>query len=41
LKGIIKDLRDACVEMDGDIGRISEDKLLIVPAGFRIISKGG
>ena len=39
LRGIVKDLRDACVEMDGDIGRISEDKLLIVPAGMRIISK--
>ena len=41
LKGIIKDLRDACVEMDGDIGRISEDKLLIVPTGYRIVSKNG
>jgi uncharacterized protein len=40
LKSIIKDLRDACVEMDGDIGRISEDKLLVVPAGMRIVSKG-
>jgi uncharacterized protein len=41
LKGIVKDLRDACVEMDGDIGRISEDKLLIVPTGYRIVSKNG
>jgi len=41
LKGIVKDLRDACVEMDGDIGRISEDKLLIVPSGVRIVSKNG
>jgi len=40
LKSIIKDLRDACVEMDGDIGRISEDKLLVVPSGMRIVSKG-
>jgi len=39
LKSIVKDLRDACVEMNGDIGRISEDKLLIVPDGMRIISK--
>ena len=39
LKGIVKDLRDACVEMDGDIGRISEEKVLIVPAGMRIVSK--
>jgi uncharacterized protein len=41
LKGIVKDLRDACVEMDGDIGRICEDKLLIVPQGMRIVSKNG
>ncbi len=40
LKGIVKDLRDACVEMDGDIGRVSDDKLLVVPAGMRIVSKG-
>jgi uncharacterized protein len=39
LRGIVKDLRDACVEMDGDIGRVSEDKLLIVPTGMRIVSK--
>ena len=39
LRGIVKDLRDACIEMDGDIGRISEDRLLIVPSGMRIISK--
>ena len=38
LKGVVKELRDACVEMDGDIGRVSEDKLLIVPAGMRIVS---
>ncbi|MFH0862250.1 MAG: hypothetical protein V1875_04390 [Candidatus Altiarchaeota archaeon] len=41
LKGIVKDLRDACVEMDGDIGRVSEDKLLVVPTGMRIVSKNG
>ena len=41
LKSIVKDMRDACVEMDGDIGRISEDKLLVVPSGMRIVSKGG
>ncbi|MBD3387824.1 MAG: DUF552 domain-containing protein [Candidatus Altiarchaeales archaeon] len=39
LKSVVKDMRDACVEMDGDIGRISEDKLLIVPSGMRIVSK--
>jgi len=40
LKGIVKDLRDACIELDGDIGRVSEDKLLVVPQGMRIVSKG-
>jgi len=39
VRGIVKDLRDACVEMDGDIGRVSEDKLLIVPSGMRIVSR--
>lgn len=39
LKGIVKELRDACVEMDGDIGRISEEKLLVVPSGMRIVSR--
>ncbi len=39
LKSVVKDLREACIEMDGDIGRISEEKLLVVPQGMRIVSK--
>ncbi|MBU0762279.1 MAG: cell division protein SepF [Candidatus Altiarchaeota archaeon] len=39
LKSVVKDLREACMEMDGDIGRISEEKILIVPQGMRIVSK--
>ncbi len=39
LKGVVKDLREACMEIDGDIGRISEEKILIVPQGMRIVSK--
>jgi uncharacterized protein len=39
LRNVIKDLRDACVDMDGDIGRVSEDKILVVPQGMRIVSK--
>ncbi len=36
LREIVKELRETCVGLDGDIGRISEDKLLLVPAGMRI-----
>jgi len=36
LKEIVKELRDACVDVDGDIGRISAEKILVVPAGMRI-----
>ncbi|MBD3261386.1 MAG: DUF552 domain-containing protein [Candidatus Altiarchaeales archaeon] len=39
LKGVIHELRDACLEMDGDIGRISDQKLILVPAGMRILQK--
>ncbi|VVB53469.1 Cell division protein SepF [uncultured archaeon] len=39
LHDIIKELRDACTEMDGDIGRISEEKILLVPNGMRIVQK--
>jgi len=36
LREIVRELRESCVEMDGDIGRISEEKVLIVPTGMRI-----
>ena len=39
LRNVVKELRDACVQMDGDIGRIAEDKILVVPAGMRIMQK--
>ncbi len=39
LKSVVRDLREACLEMDGDIGRVSDDKLLIVPQGMRIVSR--
>ncbi|MFC2162729.1 cell division protein SepF [Candidatus Altiarchaeota archaeon] len=41
LRQIVKELRDACIELDGDIGRISEDKLLVTPAGMRIVQRSG
>jgi SepF-like predicted cell division protein (DUF552 family) len=40
LRSVVKELRDACMDMDGDIGRISEDKLLVVPTGMRIVQRG-
>jgi len=40
LRKIVKELRDTCIDMDGDLGRISEEKILIVPAGMRIVHRG-
>ncbi len=40
LRTMVKDLRDACMDMDGDLGRISEEKLLVVPAGMRVVQRG-
>lgn len=39
LKSVVRDIREACMEIDGDIGRVSEEKLLIVPHGMRIVSR--
>jgi SepF-like predicted cell division protein (DUF552 family) len=39
LRSVVKEMRDACVEMDGDIGRISPEKILVVPAHMRIVHK--
>ena len=39
LRNIVKELRDVCIQMDGDIGRVSEEKILVVPAGMRIMQK--
>jgi SepF-like predicted cell division protein (DUF552 family) len=36
LREIVKELRDACMDLDGDLGRVSDEKILIVPAGMRI-----
>jgi len=36
LRGIVKELRDACVGMDGDIARISEEKIMILPGGMKV-----
>lgn len=36
LREIVKELRDACVELDGDLGKVSDEKVLVVPSGMRI-----
>jgi SepF-like predicted cell division protein (DUF552 family) len=39
LKKLIGDLKNLEAEVNGDMGRISETKILIVPAGFRILKR--
>ncbi len=39
LRAIVKELRDASLDMDGDLARISEEKILLVPNGMRIVSR--
>lgn len=39
LKKLIGELKNLESETDGDMGRISETKILIVPSGFRILRK--
>jgi SepF-like predicted cell division protein (DUF552 family) len=41
LREIIQELKDTCNELNGDIGRISHEKILLVPGGMRIIHRGG
>jgi SepF-like predicted cell division protein (DUF552 family) len=36
---MILDLKAIEADLDGDMGRISETKLLIVPGGFRILKR--
>ena len=40
LRKLVKDLRDTCLDMDGDLGKISDEKILIVPGGMRIVHRG-
>ena len=39
LRNVVKELRETCVDLDGDIGRISSEKILLVPAGMRVIHR--
>ncbi|MBM3309797.1 MAG: DUF552 domain-containing protein [Candidatus Altiarchaeales archaeon] len=36
LRDIVKELREASVGMDGDIARISQEKILILPGGMKV-----
>lgn len=39
LKKLIADLKTVQDEIDGDMGRISESKILIVPGGYRVLKR--
>ena len=39
LRNVVKELRETCSEINGDIGRISPEKILLVPDGMRIIHR--
>ncbi len=39
LRNTIDELKRACDEMDGDIGRIADDKLLLLPQAMRILGR--
>jgi SepF-like predicted cell division protein (DUF552 family) len=41
LKKVISDLKDLEREIDGDMGRVSETKILIVPGEYRILKRRG
>lgn len=36
---VLQQLQDTCTDIDGDIGRISTDKILIVPQGMKILHR--
>lgn len=36
---VLQQLQDTCTDTDGDIGRISTDKILIVPQGMKILHR--
>lgn len=39
LKKLIADMKALNLDIDGDMGRISETKILIAPGGFRILKR--
>ena len=41
LRGVVKDLRDASSGMNGDLARLSEDKIIILPGGMKVSQSEG
>lgn len=41
LRDTVQKLKDICIELDGDIGRISHEKILLVPASMRVVPRAG
>ncbi len=39
VRNIVKELKDTVEDLDGDIGRLSAEKLLLVPGGIRIVHR--
>ena len=39
LRNIVKELRDTTEDLDGDIGRLSPEKILLAPGGIRIVHR--
>jgi len=39
LREIVDKLKNMCAEIGGDLGRISEYKILVVPSGMRIVHR--
>ena len=40
LRSVVKELRGTAEELDGDIVQLAPDKILVVPAGVKVASKG-
>lgn len=41
LRNVVKELKETCIDLDGDVGRISNEKILLVPSGMRIVHRTG
>jgi SepF-like predicted cell division protein (DUF552 family) len=36
LRSVVKELRDNCVKIDGDLARLSEEKIILLPGGMKV-----
>jgi len=39
VRNVVKELKETCSQLDGDIGRLSAEKILLVPNGMRIVHR--